>query len=395
MEVAAGLVLGAVPLILYALDNYGRAWKPAKDFYNWKDVIPEINRDIFLQKVQLSATLANLDLKDPTMDEVEMALREQCPDKCEQFMDVLKQMDNLVNEVMRDLGLDEKGQVRYPQCNPRPSLCGNKTAHAFQPKWAVSATERVEWEWDRVKMSFRRGRRKEIVKQLQNWNVALRNSGLEKREISSDSENRIVQMIRQRFDDRRISTIRASAIAVHKALKSGLKCTPPYQHKGNIELNWHSGKIYSPTSFSVALSMKHQDATPTTTPTTTSTTTTSWKTIPVSIEEVVKLAQVAQAAQAAQIAHAAAPASQKPADTPNANPTGPLRSALAGQSRKKRVVHWFQSHGKVSHSPANSQPVAPLTGKGHNDGDPTPLLTINRIFSASAPGCCQYTDAIT
>jgi hypothetical protein len=117
MEVA-GLVLGAVPLILYALDNYGRAWKPAKDFYYWKDVIPEIKRDIFLQKVQLSATLANLDLTDPTMDEVEMALQKQCPDKCEQFMDILKQMDNLVNEVMRDLGLDEKGQVRYPQMQP-------------------------------------------------------------------------------------------------------------------------------------------------------------------------------------------------------------------------------------------------------------------------------------
>jgi hypothetical protein len=224
-------------------------------------------------------------------------------------------------------------------------------------------------------MSFRRGRRKEIVKQLQNWNAALRNSGLEKREISLDSENRIVELIRRRFDDRRTSTIRANAIAVHKALKSGLKCTPPYQHKGNIELNWHSGKIYSPTNFSVALSMKHQDATPTTTPNSTSTTTTFWKTIPVSIEEVVKLAQVAQAAHAAQIAHAAAPASQKTANTPNANPTSPLRSALAGQSKQKRVVHWFQSHGKESHSLANSKPAALVTGKRHNDGEPNPLLT--------------------
>jgi len=362
MEVA-GLVLGAVPLILYALDNYRRAWKPAEDFFHWEDVIPEIRRDIFLQKEQLSATLANLDLEDPTMDDVEKALQKQCPDKCEQFMDVLKRMDNLVNEVKRDLGLDEKGQVRYPQCSPRPSLCGNNSAHAFQPKWADSATGRAEWEWDRVKMSFRTGRRKEIVKQLQNWNTALRNSGLEKREISSDSENRIVELIRRRFDDKRISTIRANAIAVHNALKSGLKCTHPYQHKGNIELNWHSGKIYSPTRFSVALSMKHEDATPTTTSTTTSDTATSWKTIPVSIEEVVKLAQVAKAA---------APALQKPENTPNANPTAPLRSALAGKSKKKRVVHWFSSHRKESHSPRNSQPVALSTGKGHNDGDQPP-----------------------
>jgi hypothetical protein len=128
MEVV-GPVLGAVPLILSALDNYERAWKPTKDFHDWKDVIEEIRREIFLQKSQLDATLANLGLKDPTMDEVEMALQKQCLNECEQFMKILKQMDYLVKEVMRDLDLDEQGQVRNPQCSPRPSLYRNNAAH--------------------------------------------------------------------------------------------------------------------------------------------------------------------------------------------------------------------------------------------------------------------------
>jgi len=235
-----------------------------------------------------------------------------------------------------------------------------------------------------VKTSFGRRRRKEIIKQLQNWNVALGNSGLEKREISSDSENRIVELIRRRFDDKRISTIRANAVAVHKALKSGLKCTPPYQHRGNIELNWHIGKLHSPTTFTVALSMKHQDAA--------STTTTSWKVVPVTVEKVVKFAQIAQATQ---IAQAAAPAPQKPANTSNANLTAPLTSALAPQSRKKRALRWLRSLRKEPLSPENSQSAALLTGKRHSDGDPTPLLNVSRIFSTSVPGCCQYTDTIT
>lgn len=113
MEVA-GVVLGAVPLILYALDNYQRAWDPVKDIWHWKETIETIRTQIFLQKQQLQTTLRVLDLEltdHTTMEEIEAALQIIHSSRWEQFIGIIRQMDNLVNGIAKDLYPDAQGPV--------------------------------------------------------------------------------------------------------------------------------------------------------------------------------------------------------------------------------------------------------------------------------------------
>lgn len=112
----------------------------------------------------------------------------------------------------------------------------------------------MSWEWRRVRRSFGRKERKEIFNQLQKWNTALQNCGLERREILPDSENRITNLIRRRFDESRTATIRENVRVLHKAISSSLDCNCSDPHQGNIQLNWHDRKPFTSSAFSLAIS---------------------------------------------------------------------------------------------------------------------------------------------
>jgi hypothetical protein len=100
---------------LYALDNYQRAWDPLKDHWKWREAMGTIRNEIFLQKQQLDTTLGNLDLRDPTMGEVEAALQIRFPGTCNEFMKIISNMDRLINQVAKDL---------YPEAEVPVSLLG-------------------------------------------------------------------------------------------------------------------------------------------------------------------------------------------------------------------------------------------------------------------------------
>ncbi|KAF1952833.1 hypothetical protein CC80DRAFT_596261 [Byssothecium circinans] len=224
MEIA-GVVLGAVPIILYTLENYQRAWGPVKGIRDWGETIETMKLQIFLQKQQLHATLGVLDLEatdNITMAEIEAALQISHPNKHTEFMEIIRQMDTLMNEMAKDLVPDAQGP----------------------PTWEDVRSDRMKWEWRRVKRSFGGTRRKEVFRGLQHCNTALQNSGLEKRETLPETENRIVNLIRKRFDEDRTVTLRQNAGALHKAMASSFGCHCSRPHEGNIQLNWHENRSF-------------------------------------------------------------------------------------------------------------------------------------------------------
>ncbi|KAF2015913.1 hypothetical protein BU24DRAFT_422224 [Aaosphaeria arxii CBS 175.79] len=249
----AGVVLGAVPLILFALENYGKVWDPLKQAWRWEETVLTMKNDIFLQKQQLDTTLEALGLVHPTMSEVELALQMFHPLQCEQFMHTISEMDDLINTISNNL---------YPDADGPPS-------------WAYARSDRVQWEWRRVKRGFGSRKRKEIIKQLQSSNIALRKCGLEKREIPTDSHNRIVTSIRGRFDDKRTKAIRANAVTLHEAISLGLGCNCPDAHRGNLQLNWHENKPLATGAFHCLLATNIQ----------TPANNVSWKSLSMFIEE--------------------------------------------------------------------------------------------------------------
>jgi hypothetical protein len=112
MEVA-GVVLSAVPIVLYALDNYKRALGPATRFRRWKDTIEDIIDNVTLHQEHLNTTLRNMGLQSPTMAQVEAVLQVRRPDKCHYFMSILQNMNGLMNELLDSLEVDLDGQVRF------------------------------------------------------------------------------------------------------------------------------------------------------------------------------------------------------------------------------------------------------------------------------------------
>ena len=114
MEVA-GVVLGAIPVIIYALERYQDTRETVQSFRLWKETLGTLRSNIFLQKRQLFATLSTLDINltdHTTMADVEAALRISHPAQCDDVMRILKQMDNLMNEVAENLYPDFQGPVR-------------------------------------------------------------------------------------------------------------------------------------------------------------------------------------------------------------------------------------------------------------------------------------------
>ncbi|KAF2682186.1 hypothetical protein K458DRAFT_433156 [Lentithecium fluviatile CBS 122367] len=258
MEVA-GVVLGAVPVILFALDNYQRARDPVKDMWNWGETIETIKNQVFLQKRQLQTTLSVLDLDitdGTTMAEIEAALQTSHPKESERLMVIICQMDALMHEVARDLYPDAQGP----------------------PNWEDLKSERINWEWRRVRRSFGKSRRKQIFSQLHEWNTALQSCGLEKREALPDTENRVITLVRERYDGSRTIAVRKNARAVHETLRSSLQCTCCAPCEGGLQLSWHEHKPLSASTFYMAIS--YQPAIQNTN----SSADTSWRSVSVSIE---------------------------------------------------------------------------------------------------------------
>jgi hypothetical protein len=111
MEVA-GIALGALPIALYAVDNYHRCLKPARNYFDYKHTLEDIRRNLFVQQQQLQVTLEDAGLPCSAPEETQDRLRDMYPDSAARFIDVLAHMDTLLLKVMDKLDIDMKGKVR-------------------------------------------------------------------------------------------------------------------------------------------------------------------------------------------------------------------------------------------------------------------------------------------
>jgi len=111
MDVAA-FVFGVLPAALYALDNYQRLLKPAKNYMEYSIVLQQMQSHIYLQQEQLNATMATLGLDNPTAAQLRDHLRAvYTEDKCERFMTILERMKDLLERMMEKLDVDVHGKV--------------------------------------------------------------------------------------------------------------------------------------------------------------------------------------------------------------------------------------------------------------------------------------------
>jgi hypothetical protein len=115
MAEVAGVVLGAIPLILYALDHYQSTRETVHSFRNWREDLETFGNAIEFQRTALYTTLRNLDIEATeqiTMDQVEVVLQVSHSTQCDLFMRHIRAMNKTLDDLARDLYPDAQGPVR-------------------------------------------------------------------------------------------------------------------------------------------------------------------------------------------------------------------------------------------------------------------------------------------
>ncbi|KAK5630118.1 hypothetical protein RRF57_005833 [Xylaria bambusicola] len=220
MEVA-GLVLGALPVAIMAVDFYCKGVKLVGAYSDYQQTLQGIRRNLFIQNQQLQATLGDIGLVKPTVLEIHQRLREVRPDCYHQFIDILEHMNSITSRLLEKLEIDSKGQ----------------------PKWTSVEASRASWEWRRVKRSFGVKDRKQLFDELQHWNNALKNCLEPKREIASDHADPMTVELIQRFNIKYCDEARTNFRIIHETLATAWNnpCNAP-RHPSNVELTWqHQG----------------------------------------------------------------------------------------------------------------------------------------------------------
>ncbi|KAH7174587.1 uncharacterized protein B0J16DRAFT_183258 [Fusarium flagelliforme] len=279
---AAGLVLGAVSVVLYAFDNYERCLSQVKDYWKYQSTLQTIRTHVFIQGEQLNVTLSGIGLTRPTRQELEEHLTEiYTKGKCDEFMAIIDRMEALLAKMMASLDVDSSGK----------------------PRWTDTAPERANWEWRRVKRSFRRKERQAFIDELRYWNECLKNV-FEKTEIPSDESDQLSERLQARYNQRECDRIRENVRLVHKALQSvGWTCHCA-EHWGSIRLCWHMEKIITSEKLDFCFSSCQSSM--------------SWKSIHIRVEEKDKLNTQSPGSQRSispgvspQISHTSLPRRQK------------------------------------------------------------------------------------
>ncbi|KAK0736196.1 hypothetical protein B0T21DRAFT_411387 [Apiosordaria backusii] len=217
MEVA-GVVLGSLPIILHAIDNYHRCVQATTDYWRYESTIKLIRNHVFVQQQQLQITLRSIGLVDPSPTELEEYIRYRYPDKCDIFIDIVTHIHALLSKLMDKLDITPQGK----------------------PRWTTDPPNRVTWEWRRVRRGFSRSSRQKLIDELQFWNDALK-ACFEKEEVplETDTPNATLEAIRAKFSMASCNTIREHALQIHHAVSQAWRCHS-HDHPGNLRISWHT-----------------------------------------------------------------------------------------------------------------------------------------------------------
>ena len=108
MTELAGLVVGGIPLAIWALEKYA---EPFEAFHRYRTSIDTLRTDLILQKKQLQTTLSNVGLRDdPSTEELRQCFETKYPDICHELMFIIERMGEVTEALLKTLDLDTRGK---------------------------------------------------------------------------------------------------------------------------------------------------------------------------------------------------------------------------------------------------------------------------------------------
>ncbi|KAF7530900.1 hypothetical protein G7054_g9401 [Neopestalotiopsis clavispora] len=218
MEVA-GLVLGALPLVVTAIESYDTIAKMSSNYWHYHSTLEDIRLQVFAQDQQLRITLKGINLADPTQQNLGTQMRKRFPDDYQQYLSIIRQMDTITAQMMRKLELDSNGK----------------------PEWRNDTTDRAGYEWRRVKRSISHMKTWTFAEQLQHWNNVLARC-LETSEANPQSsvQTPTLLSVKNAFDIDQCDKTRENVQIMFDAVHNAMKCNDiDHRHQGNLKLLWH------------------------------------------------------------------------------------------------------------------------------------------------------------
>jgi hypothetical protein len=116
MAEVAGLVLGGIPIAIWALEKYAEPFETHQNYYV---AIQTLRADLTMQKSQLEITLRNIGLENPSVDELQECLSAKFPGIHQDLVVIIKAMDERTSKLLRDLEIDFNGKVSIFQLRLR------------------------------------------------------------------------------------------------------------------------------------------------------------------------------------------------------------------------------------------------------------------------------------
>jgi hypothetical protein len=107
-DVIAGLVLGGIPIALWALEKYH---DPVKSYWKYDMTLSTLRDNIFVQQQQLRITLRLIGLNQPSINELRECLKEKYPNHYREFLSIIKHMDEITKSLLDKLEIDMDGRV--------------------------------------------------------------------------------------------------------------------------------------------------------------------------------------------------------------------------------------------------------------------------------------------
>ncbi|CAI7662833.1 unnamed protein product [Penicillium glandicola] len=234
MAEIAGLVLGGIPLAIWALEKYV---EPLEAFHNYRISIETFRTDLIFQNRQLQTTLCNLGLgNEPSREELRKCFDTKFPSISRELISIVQRMDDVTAGLLKSLDIDINGKPNTLQ-------------------------DRAQWEWHRVKHSLSTKKRNKVVEDLRHWNDDLRRS-VEKPEVPAEDDSGKVQYLKRRFNIERCNSIRQCLSSLHRALEFGFRCACLSPHQAAIDLDWEAIESNAAKPVKVALSYGTNSQTP-------------------------------------------------------------------------------------------------------------------------------------
>jgi hypothetical protein len=109
MAEVAGLVLGGIPIAIWALEKYA---EPFNAFHYYRNSIETLRTNLILQNRQLQTTLSNIGLGNkPSINELRECFEAQFPQISRELMFIVQHMDQVTAGLLKNLDIDVDGKV--------------------------------------------------------------------------------------------------------------------------------------------------------------------------------------------------------------------------------------------------------------------------------------------